>query len=50
MEQHIEATEHHVLTMVLYCDVQHQNIVNLLIKLLEDVQCSDNMLQKVTNQ
>jgi hypothetical protein len=45
MMERIEATERHAL-MVLHHDVEHRNIVNLL-KLLEDAQCPDYMLQKV---
>ncbi len=43
--ERIEAMERHAI-MVLYHDVEHRNIVNLL-KLLEDAQCPDYMLQKV---
>ena len=45
MMERIGATERHAI-MVLHHDVEHRNIVNLL-KLLEDAQCPDYMLQKV---
>jgi hypothetical protein len=44
MERNL-ASERHAI-MVLHHDVEHRNIVNLL-KLLEDAQCPDYMLQKV---
>jgi hypothetical protein len=43
--ERIEAMERHAI-MVLHHYVEHRNIVNLL-KLLEDAQCPDYMLQKV---
>jgi hypothetical protein len=45
MMERIQANERHAL-MVLCHDVEHRNIVNLL-KLLEDAQCPDYMLQKI---
>ena len=43
--ERIQASERHSI-LVLQHDVEHRNIVNLL-KLLEDAQCPDYMLQKV---
>ena len=43
--ERIQASQRHAI-MVLHHDVEHRNIVNLL-KLFEDAQCPDYMLQKV---
>jgi hypothetical protein len=45
MMERLQAGDRHAI-MVLHHDVEHRNIVNLL-KLLEDAQCPDYMLQKV---
>ncbi|KAI2491812.1 hypothetical protein MHU86_22751 [Fragilaria crotonensis] len=45
MMERLQAGDRHAI-MVLHHDIEHRNIVNLL-KLLEDAQCPDYMLQKV---
>ena len=45
MMERIQANERHAI-MVLHHDVEHKNIVNLL-KILEDAQCPDYMLQSI---